>query len=504
MSEARVRRVVIAGGGTVGWVAAVALSHQFRGLLDIVLVESEQIGTIGVGESTIPPIRTFHSLVQVDEREFMRAVACTFKLGISFEHWTRPGACYFHPFGDTGRGTWACGFHHFWLDSLRRGMRSELAQYSLEAAAARAGRFGMPGPAMSYAYHLDAGMYARFLRGISERQGVHRIEGRIRQVRQHPESGFVQSLVLEDGRQVDGDLFVDCTGFRGLLIEQTLHAGYEDWSRWLPCDRAVTLQTEAVGPPVPYTRAIAHAAGWRWQIPLQHRVGNGLVYASRHLSDDEAAHRLRSGLEGQPRGEPRVVPFRTGRRRRVWDRNVVALGLASGFVEPLESTSIHLAMAGVVRLVELFPFEGMPPSLVEHYNEVARTEMEQVRDFILLHYHANGRDEPMWKECRGMELPPSLALRLQAWRERAHAWQEVNELFRTNSWIHVLLGQDVLPAQHHPLARALPDADLRRLLDAVRQPVERAVAQLPAHQDFLAGYCPAPASAWGVAGAARA
>jgi tryptophan 7-halogenase len=498
MTQPRIRKVVIAGGGTAGWIAATALSHQFRDQLEIVLVESEQIGTIGVGESTIPPIRAFHRFVQIDEREFMREVACTFKLGISFEDWHRPEARYFHPFGVTGRGTTACDFHHFWLDSLRRGMTSELGDFCLESTAARARRFAlMQQPEINYAYHLDAGMYARFLRRIAERHGVTRIEGKVRDVRQNPASGFIEALTLEDGQVVDGDLFIDCTGFRGLLIEQTLQTGYEDWSHWLPCDRAVALQTEAVGPPVPYTRAIAHEAGWRWQIPLQHRVGNGLVYSSRHMSDDEAIAKLLRDVEGKPLIQPRVVPFRTGRRLRMWNRNVVALGLATGFVEPLESTSIHLAITGVISLIHLFPFAGIAPSLVDRYNEITRAELEHVRDFIVLHYHANERDEPMWKQCREMALPDSLAVRVDAWRERAHAWQEPNELFRVDSWLHVMLGQGMQPAQHHPLARALSDDDMRRLLASIRQPIEQAVAKMPSQQDFIEHYCKAGPEVWG-------
>ena len=498
MTEPRIRKVVIAGGGTAGWIAATALSHQFRDLLEIVLVESEQIGTIGVGESTIPPIRAFHRFVQIDEREFMREVACTFKLGISFEDWHRPEARYFHPFGITGHGTMACDFHHFWLDSLRRGMASDLGDFCLESVAARARRFALlQQPEINYAYHLDAGMYARFLRRIAERHGVIRLEGKIREVKQDAASGFVQALQLEDGQVVDGDLFIDCTGFRGLLIEQTLQTGYEDWGHWLPCDRAVALQTEAVGPPVPYTRAIAHEAGWRWQIPLQHRVGNGLVYSSRHMSDDEAIAKLLREVEGRPLIQPRVVPFRTGRRLRMWNRNVVALGLASGFVEPLESTSIHLAITGVISLIHLFPFAGIAPSLVDRYNDITRAELEHVRDFIVLHYHANEREAPMWKQCRDMALPESLAIRVDAWRERAHAWQQPNELFRVDSWLHVMLGQGLQPAQHHPLARALSDDDMRRLLASIRQPIEQAVAKMPSQQDFIERYCKAGPEVWG-------
>ncbi|MET0808353.1 MAG: tryptophan halogenase family protein, partial [Pseudoxanthomonas sp.] len=444
------------------------------------------------------PIRTFHRFLQIDEQEFLRAVAGTFKLSISFENWRRPGDRFIHPFGTTGQGTLACAFHHFWLEGLRRGMPSDLGDFCLETLASRVDRFSLAGqPQVNYAYHFDAGLYARFLRGIAEGYGLKRVEGKIREVRQHADSGFVESLVLEDGQVLEGDLFIDCTGFRGMLIEQTLHTGYEDWNNWLPSDRAVAVQTEPVGPPVPYTRAIAHEAGWRWQIPLQHRVGSGLVFSSRHMSVDEATAKLLHDVGAPPIRDPWLVPFRTWRRLKAWNRNVVSLGLASGFIEPLESTSIHLAISSVFRLIQLFPFDGIAPALVDLFNNVSRSEMEHVRDFIILHYHANQRDEPMWKECREMELPESLDIRLRAWRERAHAWQGADELFRVDSWTHVLLGQGIMPGEHHPLARALPEQDMRKLLESIRKPMEQQVAQMPSQQAFIERYCKAPAAVWG-------
>lgn len=500
----QIRKIVIAGGGTAGWLAACALSHQFRDRLDITLVESEQIGTVGVGESTVPPIRTFHRFLQIDEQEFLRAVAGTFKLSISFENWRRPGDRYIHPFGITGHGTWAAAFHHFWLDSQRRGMPSELGDFCLETVASRGDQFSLQTqPQVNYAYHFDAGLYAKFLRRIAEGHGLRRVEGKIREVRQHGNDGSVEALVLEDGQVLEGDLFIDCTGFRGLLIEQTLKTGYEDWNRWLPSDRAVAVQTESMGPPVPYTRAIAHEAGWRWHIPLQHRVGCGWVFSSRHMSDDEASAKLLGVVGAPPIRDPWLVPFRTGRRLKAWNKNVVSLGLASGFIEPLESTSIHLAISAVVRLVQLFPFEGISSSLVELYNEVSRAEMEHVRDFIILHYHATQRDEPMWTECREMELPESLQIRLRAWRERAHAWQGADELFRVDSWTHVLLGQGIVPGPPHPLARALADEDMQKLFASVKEPIGRAVAQMPSQQAFIDRYCKAGAEVWGSRAAPR-
>jgi len=496
-TDGRIRKVVIAGGGTAGWLAGCALAHQFRDQLDITLVESEQIGTVGVGESTVPPIRTFHRFLQIDEQEFLQAVAGTFKLSISFENWRRPGDRFIHPFGMIGQGTWATPFHHFWLDSLRRGMPSDLGDFCLESVASREDRFSLQTqPQVNYAYHFDAGLYAKFLRRKAEGHGLRRVEGKIREVRQHAHDGAVASLVLEDGQVIEGDLFIDCTGFRGLLTEQTLHTGYEDWNEWLPSDRAVAVQTESVGPPVPYTRAIAHEAGWRWHIALQHRVGCGLVFSSRHMSDDEAQAKLLRDVDGPPLRDPWLVPFRSGRRLKAWNRNVVALGLASGFIEPLESTSIHLTISAVVRLIQLFPFDGISPALTDLYNDVSRQEMEHVRDFIILHYHANQRDEPMWKACREMELPESLAVRLRAWRERAHAWQDPGELFRVDSWTSVLMGQGIQPGPPHPLAAAISDADLRTLLMRIRQPVEQAVATMPSQAAFIERYCRAAQDVW--------
>jgi tryptophan halogenase len=498
-----IRRVVIAGGGTAGWLAAAALSHQFHGILDMVLIESEEIGTVGVGESTIPPIRAFHRLLGIDEQEFMRATAATFKLGILFEDWGKIGEKYIHPFGMTGKSTWSCNFHHFWLHSLARGIRSDYGEFCLEHQAAKAGKFFTgPNSETSYAYHLDAGIYAKFLRKFSEKFGVRRIEGKIKEVRQNGESGFIESLVLESGQVVEGDLFIDCTGFRGLLIEQTLKTGYEDWNQWLPCDSAVAVQTESTGPAVPYTRAIAHEAGWRWRIPLQHRVGNGLVYASQHMSDQQATEKLVREIEGRTIIQPRVIKFRTGRRREAWNKNVIAVGLASGFVEPLESTSIHLIMTAMTRLIMLFPFPSVTQSIIDQYNEESRLEAERVRDFIILHYCATQRDDsPLWKYCSSMELPETLARRIDLFRTRGHVWQPEGELFRTDSWVHVMLYQGIWPEHYHYLATAMPDKDLVKFLEATRGVINQAVTQMPTHQDFVDRYARASDAIWSMSAA---
>jgi len=501
--EKEIRKVVIAGGGTAGWIAAAALSHQFHGILDITLVESDEIGTVGVGESTIPPIRAFHRIMGIDEQEFMRATAATFKVAISFENWRVPDERYFHSFGTNGQSTWACEFHHFWLHSLARGMRSELGEYCLEHQAAVAQKFATgPQSPINYAYHLDASVYAKFLRKFAERFGIKRVEGKIKRVKQDAATGFIEGLELESGQHVDGDFFIDCTGFRGLLIEQTLHTGYEDWGHWLPCDSAVAVQTESTGPAVPYTRAIAHEAGWRWKIPLQHRVGNGLVYCSRYMTDDAATAKLLAEIEGKTIVKPRVIKFRPGRRRKVWNRNVLAIGLSSGFVEPLESTSIHVIITGITRLIHMFPFSGVTQTFADQYNEEAAVEMERIRDFIVLHYKATERDDsPFWRYCAQMEVPASLDRRIRMFRERGHAWQRDNELFRLDSWAQVMIGQGIRPEHYHHLTKALPDQQLAKFLEAIRTGINNAVNGMPSHQEFVDRYARAGDDIWKSAGA---
>lgn len=491
MNKQKISRVVIAGGGTAGWIAAAALSKKLGELLDITLVESEQIGTVGVGEATIPPLRSFHKLLGIDEQEFMRATQATAKLGIAFENWGQVGERYVHSFGRTGTSAWLCDFHHFWLRGREMGFESDIGDFCLELQAAEAGKFATSAQSqINFAYHLDAGKYAKFLRAFSERYGVTRVEGKIREVRQNGGTGIIESLLLEDGRVIEGDLFIDCTGFRGLLIEQTLNSGYEDWTHWLPCDSAVPVQTAAVEPARPYTRSIARDAGWQWRIPLQSRVGNGLVYCSRYLSDDEARAQLLGNVEGEVLTEPRVIRFQTGRRRLAWNKNCVALGLASGFLEPLESTSIHLIVTGVVRLMQLFPFGGVTNSLVDEYNLQAREEMEKIRDFIVLHYHLTRReDSEFWRYCRSMQIPESLAHRMRLFRERAHAYQGDGELFRVDSWVQVMLGQGLMPEGYHPLPRLMSEAEMRQLQDQIRMNIGRAVEALPQHQEFIERYC---------------
>jgi tryptophan halogenase len=491
-----VKKVVIAGGGTAGWIAAAALVKQLGRLLDITLIESDEIGTIGVGESTIPTVRAFHSLLGIDEREFMRATQSSFKLGIAFENWSAIGDRYFHSFGVIGKSTWMADFHHFWLQAQAEGFAGPLGDYCFELQAAEANKFatGENAP-INYAYHLDATAYARFLRGMSEPDGVKRVEGKITKVEQDPESGFIQALVLDSGQRIEGDLFIDCTGFRGLLIEQTLGTGYEDWSHWLPTNSAYAVQTTSTGPAVPYTKAIAHKAGWRWRIPLQHRVGNGLVFCSDYMSDEDARTLLLREIEGEPLFDPRLIRYKTGSRRKVWNKNCLALGLASGFIEPLESTSIHLIMTAVTRLMQSFPFNGFDEPMIERFNTLSRTELEGVRDFIILHYHLTQRDDSaFWMRCRDMEIPDSLAKRMALFRDNAQAYQAPDELFRIDSWVQVMLGQQLQPRGYHQVARMMPPGQLRRTLADLKGNIAGTVAKMPSHQEFLDHYCAAPAA----------
>ena len=489
MSEPAPVRVVIAGGGTAGWIAAAAIARQLGRLVQVTLVESDAIGTVGVGEATIPTARSFHQLLRIDEAAFMRATGATFKLGISFENWGSEGERYLHSFGTVPMKTWVAEFQHFWLEAQARGFAEPVGAYCLEHEAALAGRVSREGEgATNYAYHLDAGRYAAFLRQIAETEGAARIEGRIAAV-QRAENGDIASLALEDGQRVEGDLFIDCTGFRALLIEGELEAGFEDWSHWLPMDGAFAMQTRLEGDPVPYTRAIAHAAGWQWRIPLQHRMGNGCVFTSAHMQADEARELLLRTTTGKALTEPRLVRFTTGKRRRVWDRNVVALGLSSGFVEPLESTSIHLFMAGVTKLIQQFPFGPASEVQRARYNRMADAEIDRVRDFVILHYKLNQRPEPFWQGMAALDVPDTLAERIALFAEQAEAWQAADDLFRVDSWMQVMLGQNLRPASWHRLARLVSDEKLRGNLMGLRQRVQTRLAAMPSHQSTIDTFC---------------
>ena len=491
MEHQKIKHVVIAGGGTAGWMAAAAVAKLLGKTVKVSLVESEEIGTVGVGEATIPTLLTLHELLKIKEQDFISAVGGTFKLGISFENWHDVGKDYIHSFGYTGKDCWAAGFQHFWLKGKELGISKDFGEYCNEWAAAKQNRFAvLPNQNLNSAYHFDSSRYAAFLRKIAEEHGAVRIEGKIEAVQQHEQTGFITGLRLESGQQVDGDFFVDCTGFRGLLIEQTLHAGYDDWQHWLPCDSALAVQTENVQPPIPYTRSIAHEAGWQWRIPLQHRTGNGLVYCSKFWSRDEAEAKLRGNLEGELVTDPRPIKFQTGTRRRHWVKNCVAVGLSSGFMEPLESTSIHLIQRSIVRFMQMFPSDGVRQPDIEEFNNQMKFEIENIRDFIILHYHVTNRtDTPFWRHCRTMEIPESLQHRIDLFKETGRVFKVPTELFGENSWTQVMLGQGLSPEQYHPIVNMMDEQELRDFLGGIHGSVERLVSQLPEHQRFIDHYC---------------
>lgn len=493
--DKKVRRVVIAGGGTAGWMVAAGLSKSLGRLIDIRLVESDEIGTVGVGEATIPTLMNFHHLLDINEQEFMAATQATFKLGISFENWRDVNQDYIHSFGLTGTDHWTAGFQHFWMKGRERGLAGDYGDYCLELKAAQANKFAhLPRNGMNYAYHLDASAYARYLRKFSERFGVQRIEGKIVEVNQHAGTGDIRSIKLDSGAEIEGDLFIDCTGFRGLLIGETMGVEYEDWSRWLYCDSAVAVQTPSTGPAVPLTRSIARESGWQWRIPLQSRVGNGIVFSSRYLDDEQALGTLLANIEGEPLTKPRVIKFKPGQRRKVWNGNCVAIGLASGFLEPIESTSIHLIQRGIIRLMQMFPSNGICQSDIDEYNQQANAEIEHIRDFIILHYHVTNRqDSPFWRDCRAMAIPASLQHRIDLFRETGRVFRIPNELFAENSWIQVMLGQGITPRQHHQTADLMGDEELSHFLNNISSSIDKTVMQLPQHQAYVEKYCRAPA-----------
>ncbi|AIT07628.1 tryptophan halogenase [Sphingomonas taxi] len=487
----KARRIVIAGGGTAGWMAAAAIARVMGRAAEVTLVESDTIGTVGVGESTIPPLITFNRLLGINEAEFMRATQATFKLGIAFDGWKQAGDSYFHSFGLTGTDHWAAGFQHYWLDGQTRGHGQPYDDYCLELIAAREGKFAhLPDDRMNYAYQLDSALYGRFLRRMAEADGAHRIEGKIAQVELDGASGDIAALRLESGTRIEGDLFLDCTGFRALLIEQALHTGFDDWTHYLPCDAAIAVQTESVAPAVPFTRAMAHDAGWQWRIPLQHRVGNGIVYCSRYLDHDAALDRLLGNVEGRVLTQPNRIRFVTGARRKQWHRNCIALGLSGGFMEPLESTSIHLIQRAILRLIRMMPAGDVSPRDVAEFNDQQHTDMLQIRDFLILHYKVTERrDSPFWRQCATMEIPDSLAQKIELFRETGRVFRKNEELFAENSWVQVMLGQGIVPRSHHPIAAKLGDDDMARLLSTLRRNVATTVRGLPPHAAYVAQYC---------------
>ena len=486
-----IRRVIIAGGGTAGWNAAAAISKVLGKILDITLIESDEIATVGVGEATIPAMIAFHNLLEINEPEFMAATQATFKLGISFENWRNVGEHYFHSFGHTGTDHWTAGFQHFWHKGVEREITADFGEYCLELKAAQAGRFAhLPNNKLNYAFHLDASLYAKYLRRMSEAFGVKRVEGKIQKVETDPLSGDITALRLDSGVSLEADLFIDCTGFRALLIGQTMKVGFKDWSNWLFCDSAIAVQTESVGAPHPFTRSIAHESGWQWRIPLQHRVGNGITFSSRYVDEDQARATLLGNIEGRTLTEPRLIRFKPGQREKTWQGNCIALGLASGFLEPIESTSVYLIQRNLIRLMQMFPTNGICDSDVDEFNMQCEQELEHIRDFIILHYHVtNRRDTPFWRDCSSMAIPASLQHRIDLFRETGRVFRAPNELFAENSWIQVMLGQGIMPEQHHQSADLMGDAELMRFLENIRKNVAQTVLQLPAHKDYVQRYC---------------
>lgn len=494
-----ISQVVIVGGGTAGWMTAAALSKLFEGRLRIRLVESEEIGTVGVGEATIPQIRLFNATLGIDENEFIRETQGSFKLGIEFADWTRPGHSYIHAFGQVGgRDLGLVPFYHYWYKLHQAGKAGELGDYTFNSVAARRNRFlrgakvqNSPLSNVFHAFHFDAGLYARYLRRLSEARGVQRTEGRVADVELDPASGFIQAVRMASGERIEGELFIDCSGFRGLLIEQALHTGYEDWTHWLPCDRALAVPCEAVAPVTPYTRSTARSAGWQWRIPLQHRTGNGMVYCSDYMSEDEAATTLLANLDGKPLADPRPLRFVTGMRRKFWQRNCVAIGLASGFMEPLESTSIHFIQSSIAKLIAFFPDRRFAEADIAAFNQQVQFEFERSRDFLILHYWATEREEPFWQRCREIELPDSLQQKIDLFRSAGRVFREHEELFTESSWIQVLFGQNVLPERYHPMVDLIPADEIRRMVDGVKGVLERSAEVMPLHDDYIRQYCAA-------------
>lgn len=493
MSET-IRNIVVVGGGTAGWMTAAALSQTVgTRRYSITVVESEQIGTVGVGEATIPMILLFNKVLGLDEDVFIRETNATFKLGIEFVDWRRLGHSYFHPFGLYGADMDGVGFQHFWLRWARESGDRGYDGFNAETLAAADGRFMRTPPTpnlpkINYAFQFDAALYAAFLRRYAEARGVVRVEGKIAGVERNGESGHVSRLVLDDGRSVSGDFFVDCSGFRGLLIEETMGAGYDDWSRWLPCNRAAAMPCERAGELTPYTRATAREAGWQWRIPLQHRTGNGYVFCDAFIREDEAVRRLGERLDGAAMADAKVLKFTAGRRRKSWIGNVLAIGLSSGFLEPLESTSIHLVQSGLARLLALFPDQGFDPLLAAEFNRQTEQEYACIRDFLVLHYKATQReDTPFWASRKAMEVPESLAERMALFASSGRVFSRDEDLFKESSWVQVLLGQGLTPTASHPMTAVVADAQVDGWLNDLARIAERTTASLPGHAAFLAG-----------------
>jgi len=498
MGELSQRRIVVVGGGTAGWMTAAALGRFCLPSMSVTLVESDEIGTVGVGEATIPTIALFNQALGIEEAEFLAATGGTYKLGIAFEGWGNPDEAYVHAFGLVGSALGVVPFHHYWLRGRKLGISKPLGHYILHTIAIAGNRFahvfrppGSVAPPVPYAYHFDASLYAKFLRGFSEKLGVVRQEGKIVAVERDQHSGDVAAVLLANGTRVAGDLFIDCSGFRGLLIEQELEAGFEDWSEWLQCDRAVAVPCARVEPLMPLTRVIAREAGWQWRIPLQHRIGNGHVFSSRRMNEDQATQILLANLDGERAGDPRTIRFTPGIRRKSWIRNVVAIGLSSGFIEPLESTSIHVIQTAINRLLDLLPAGEITDATREDFNERTRFEMEHIRDFIIFHYHFNQREgEAFWDGLRAMDVPKLLQHKIDLFRSTARVSTSFDELFDARAWIQVMIGQNLIPESYNPIADNLPEPRLREFLDGLEKTHVTEVSKWPDHGAFVGKFAP--------------
>jgi tryptophan halogenase len=498
MNDQIARRIVVVGGGTAGWMTAAALARFCIPRFSVTLVESAEIGTVGVGEATIPTINLFNQSLGIDEAEFLAATGGTYKLGIAFDGWGKPDEAYVHAFGLVGSALGVVPFHNYWLRGRALGIAKPLGHYILHTIAIAGNRFGHiqrpPGsvaPPLPYAFQFDASLYAKFLRGYAEQRGVVRQEGKIVAVERNQLNGDIAAVLLANGSRVEGDLFIDCSGFRGLLIEQELETGFEDWTEWLRCDRAIAVPCTRSEPLMPLTRVIARKSGWQWRIPLQHRTGNGHVFSSRHIGEDEATAVLLANLDGEPTGEPRTIRFIPGIRRKSWVRNVVAIGLSSGFIEPLESTSIHVIQTAINRLLDLLPAGEISEATRDDFNVRTRFEMERIRDFIIFHYHANQREgDAFWDELRAMNVPELLQHKIDLFRSSGRVTASFDELFDARAWIQVMIGQNLMPESWNPIADQLPEPRLKEFLDGLERTHVEEVSSMPEHGAFVAGFGP--------------
>jgi tryptophan halogenase len=498
MSTPHIKNIVIVGGGTAGWMAAAALAKVLNGLANIVLVESEEIGIVGVGEATIPLLNIYNTALEIDENEFMRETNATFKLGIEFVNWGKLGDAYIHGFGPLGPDIGITKFHQYWLKLRETGEASDIENYSINIMAARNNKFmrarkdmgNSPLAEIAHAFHLDASLYGAYLRRYAEARNVRRIEGKVTGATTRPDNGFIDAVVMESGQRIEGDLFIDCSGFRGLLIEQTLKTGYDDYSHWLPCNRALAVPCESIEPLTPYTRATARTAGWQWRIPLQNRIGNGHVYCSNFISDQEASDVLMANLDGKPLADPRPLRFVAGKRKKFWNKNCIAIGLASGFMEPLESTSIHLIQSAISRLATFFPDQTFNTADIDEFNRQSDFEFERIRDFLILHYKATTRDDSeFWNYCRTMSIPDSLQAKIDLFEGNGRVFREANEMFSEISWVEVMLGQHVQPRSYHPLVDALDKQKIVDFMSGVEATMKRCVEAMPTHAAFVNEQC---------------